>query len=138
VSVQFNSLEGCLQDALETQTAYALSVLHLFKSSFVPTPSNVLADYTAAEADYDNYSAETLTAWFDPLLAPGSGYMITSPLVQFETGVAVTTPNLIGGCYLVDAAGKLRLVVIFTNPVPMQIPGQGIPISLIDLFPTGV
>lgn len=121
------------------QTALALSVLHLFKSSFVPDPSNILADYTAAEADYDAYAAKTLTAWNEPILAPGSGYMILSPLAQFDVGV--TDPavgNVIGGCYLVDAAGKLRLTVIFTQPIPMEMAGQGIPINLTMFFPTGV
>lgn len=139
MSTQFVPLSGCEQNAKERQTAYAVSKLHLFKSSFIPTPSNVLADYTAAEADYDAYAEKTLTAWFNPILAPGSGFMIESPLVQFEVGASTpVTPNLIGGCYLVDAAGKLRATVIFTQPLPMQMAGQGIPISLVDLFPTGV
>lgn len=138
MSTQFVPLAGCLQDATERQTVLALSVLHLFKSSFTPTPSNVKADYTAAEADYDTYAALTLTAWNNPILAPGSGYMIESPLVQFEVGL--TDPvvgNVIGGCWLEDAAGNLRTTIIFTNPIPMQLAGQGIPISIVQVFATG-
>lgn len=89
------------------QAALALSTLHLFQSSYIPTPSNPLADYTAAEADYTAYAAQTFTTWFDAILAPGSGYMILSPAVQFQTGATdPVTPNVIGGCYLVDVARK--------------------------------
>ena len=54
------------------QTALVNSVLHLFKSSFTPTPANVLADYTAAEADYDSYNPITIAAWQNPILATRS------------------------------------------------------------------
>lgn len=138
MSVQFIPLSGCLANATQMQTALAASILHLFQSTFVPTPSNALADYTAAEADYDDYMALEMTAWLDPILAPGSGFMIQSPEVQFAVGdTDPVVGNVIGGCYLVDAAGKLRITVIFTQPIPMQIAYQGIPINLVYLFPTG-
>lgn len=139
MSTQFYPLDGCKLNASERQTAYANSTIHLFQSSFIPTPSNVKADYVAAEADYDAYASKTFTAWLNPILAPGGGYMIESPLVQFEVGA--TDPavgNLIGGCWLQDSAAKIRATVIFTTPLPMQMANQGIPISLVDLFPTGV
>ena len=41
---------------------FAESVLHLFQEGFTPTPSNVLADYTAQEADYDTYEPQTMAA----------------------------------------------------------------------------
>lgn len=137
MSVQFIPLAGCLANALQMQTALAESVLHLFQSTFVPTPSNVLADYTTAEATYTGYTAATMTAWLAPLLAPGTGFMINSPEVQFSTGdTDPDVPNLIGGCYLVDAEGALRLTVIFASPAPFELAYQGIPISLVWLFPT--
>lgn len=138
MSVQFIPLAGCLANALQQQTAFAASVLHLFQSTFVPDPSNPLSDYTAAEATYDTYMAQTMTTWFSPILAPGTGYMINSPEVQFQTGTSdPVVPNSIGGCFLVDSTGKLRVTVIFTNPVPFQLANQGIPINLTYLFPTG-
>ena len=139
MSVQIQPLEGCLASATAMQAALANSVLHLYKSSFNPSPSDPLANFTAAEADYDAYAALTMAAWNDPILSPGSGYMILSPLEQFEVGLTdPTTPNVIGGCYLVDAAGKLRQYVSFTAPIPMQLAGQGIPITLTLPFPTAV
>ena len=139
MSTQFFPVAGCKESATEMQSELANSVLHLFKSELVPDPSTPLSSYTAAEADYDGYAAETLAAWNDPILAPGTGYMIGSPLVQFAAADPFTGDgNTIGGCYLVDAAGKLRMSVIFTAPIPVQMPGQGIPINLVWLFPTGL
>lgn len=138
MSVQFIPLAGCLANALQQQTAFAASLLHLFQSTFMPDPSNVLADYTAAEATYDTYAAIEMTTWFDPILAPGSGFMINSPEVQFSTGdTDPVVTNLIGGCYLVDATGHLRITIIFTAAIPMQLAYQGIPINIVYLFPTG-
>jgi hypothetical protein len=138
VSVQFIPLSGCLANATQQQTAFAASLLHLFQSSFVPTPSNVLADYTAAEADYTGYEALEMTTWNAPILSPGSGFMIQSPEVQFSTGdTTPATGNLIGGCYLVDSTGALRITIIFASPIPMQLAYQGIPINIVYLFPTG-
>lgn len=138
MATPFYPLAGCLKNAQERKTALALSVLHLFKSDLVIDPSTPLSAYTAEEADYDDYAAITLTAWNNPILAPGSGYMIESPYAQFEVGL--TDPvvgNLIGGCYVVDVGGVLRMAVAFDSPIPMQLAGQGIPLQLIDLFPTG-
>lgn len=135
----FYPLAGCLENAKERRTALASSVVHLFKSDLVPTPATPLSEYTANEADYDTYAAITMTAWNDPILAPGSGYMTGSPLVQFAVGASdPTTPNLIGGCYIVDASGDLRQAVVFDQPVPMQVAGQGIPLNFVELFPTGL
>lgn len=138
MSVQFFPVAGCGVTAAAVRAALANSVLHLFKSDLAPNPSTPLADYTAAEADYASYSAITIAAWNAPILAPGTGYMIGSPLVQFAWATAgEDVGNVIGGCYLVDSAGNLRMSVTFTQPIPMQQAGQGIPINLVWLFPTG-
>ena len=139
MSTQFFPLEGALQNATEMRSALANSVLHLFQSTLVPDASTPLADYTAAEATFTNYSAQTFATWNAPILAPGTGYMIGSPLVQFSTGASTpTTTNVIGGAYLVDSGGKLRMTIIFTENVPMQLANQGIPMNLNWLFPTGL
>lgn len=140
MSVSFFPLEGCLASASEMQVALVNSVMHLFKDSLpAPTPSTPLTTYMANEATFTNYSAATVAAWHDPILAPGTGFMIGSPLVQFETGAGpVTTGNNVSGLYLVDAGGDLRLTVIFDQVIPMELPYQGIPINLVWLFPTGV
>lgn len=139
MSVTFFPLEGCLTTATAVRTSLVNSVLHLFKSDFSPEPGDPLSLYTAAEADYAGYAALTFAAWNAPILAPGTGYMIGSPLVQFVwTSGGGDPQNVIGGCYLVDAAGKLRMTIIFTQAIPMQQAGQGIPLNLVWLFPTGL
>ena len=131
-------LAGCQVAAAERQTAYAASVIRLFKDSLVPTPSTTKAELEAAEADYDAYASETITAWNNPILAPGSGYEILSPLVLFEVGaVDPVVGNDIGGFWLEDASGDVRMVGTFDPSLPMQFAGQGIPLTILDIFPTG-
>jgi len=132
-------LSACQKQATERQTAYISSVVSLFQSSIGPiSPSVTKAILEAAEADYDDYAPITITAWEGPILAPGSGYEIIAPLVLFEVGaVDPATPNSIGGFWLEDAAGVVRLVGIFDPALPMQTAGQGIPLNILDLFPTG-
>lgn len=134
----FYTLQSCKAQATERQTEYANSVLHLFQSSLVPTTSTTKVELTAAEADFDDYVTKTLVAWFAPILAPGSGYMIVSPEVQWTCAADQVTGNVIGGAWLEDAGGDVRMVVIFADPVPMELADQGIPLNLADFFPTGV
>lgn len=134
---QWTPLQGCQKDADERQTVYVNSVMHLFKSSLTPTGSTTKAEFQAAEADYDDYAPITMAAWQEPILSPGSGYMIASPLVQFNVGVVdPVVGNVIGGWFMLDAAGTLRLAGTFENPIAMQLAGQGIPMNVYDLFPT--
>ncbi len=134
---QFYTLQSCAAQAEERQTAYENSVVHLGKSSYTPIGTSTKTQLEAAEADYDNYLPITMAAWMDPILSPGSGYMIASPLVQFEVGaVDPVVTNTIGGWYMLDAAGNLRLAGTFESPIPMQLAGQGIPMNIYDIFPT--
>lgn len=138
MATTFYPLNGCKKNASERRTAYANSVLHLFKSDWVPTPSSPDSEYAAHTADYTGYAPVTITTWEDPILAPGSGFMIGSPIVQFEVGSTdPAVANLIGGCYLQDAAGATRIVIVFDAAVPMQFANQGLPINLVDVFPSG-
>jgi hypothetical protein len=141
----FKSLPGCKAAAILNQTALASSVVHLYKQGFNPTPSTPLADYTAQEADYTGYATQTITAFADPILAPGSGYQIQGPLQQFVwTGALPGVSNNIAGAYLVDSGGTLIDVIKFTddsgNPVsiPMGGPDQAVQVAFVELFPTGV
>ena len=134
----FYTLESCRKSATERQTAYAASVLHLFKAPFVPTSSTTKAELTAEECDFDDYTTKALAAWNAPILAPGSGYEIVSPLVQWICTGDQAVPNDVGGVWMEDAGGIVRMVVVFDTPVPMALNDQGIPFNLVDFFPTGV
>ena len=133
-------LAGCRQNALERQAEYANLVVHLYKSTLVPTVATTLAELTAAEADYDGYASETMTAFFDPILAPVSGYLIQSPQVQFAyVDGSGQVSNTIGGAYFVDSGGALRMILALqpAEYIGMAANGDGWTFNIIDVFPTG-
>ncbi len=133
-------LAGCLLNAEERQTAYVNLDVHLYKSDLVPSISTVLADFTANEADFNGYAPETMAAFFDPIFAPVSGYLIQSPQVQFNyvDGVG-SVGNTIGGAYFVDSTGGLRMVLALqpTEYIGFAINGDGWSFNVVDVFPTG-
>lgn len=140
MSKVFYPLSAALVNATERQTAYAGSVLHAYKSSFVPAENSPLADFTAAECDYDGYASQTITAFFDPIFSAQGGYQISSPLFQFAyTDGVGHVGNTVGGLYMVDSGGDLRMVVAFDpgEYVTLAADGQGFDVSLADFFPTG-
>ena len=137
MSTQFFPLEGSATTAAAIRTNLAAGTMHLFKSSLTPDPSTPTADYTTAEADFDGYAPITVAAWNAPILAPGTGYLISTPLMVFAWAHDTDdVGNIIGGCYHLDAASKNRLAVVFDQPIPMQMAGQGIQYYLNWLFPT--
>lgn len=136
----FETLAATIQDATERQTALAMSKVRLYQSTLNPTPSTTAAELAAAEADYSDYTpgGETITAFLAPILNPAGGASISAPTVQFDvTSAAPAVGNLIGGAWLEDAAGKVRLVMPFAAPVPMEVQGQGFPLNVTIGFPTG-
>lgn len=129
--------EGAHANASRQQTFEALSKVRLFQSGMVElSPATVKADLEAAEATFSGYPAGgiAITAFLSPILAPEGGYAIQSPTVQFATDDPTTTPNLIGGFWLESAAGAVILATQFNTPVPMQVPGQGLPVSVRQVF----
>lgn len=136
----FETLAATIQDATERQTVFAASKVRLYKSTLIPTPSTTAADLAAAEADYTDYPAggEAIATWLAPVLNPAGGASIAAPTLQFLVTTAnPPVTNLIGGAWLEDSTGKVRLVMPFAQPVPMEIQGQGIPLNVTFGFPTG-
>jgi hypothetical protein len=137
-AVQGYSMTGALANSEERQTALAGSVVSLFKSTLTPTPATLKAAFEAAECDFDTYVAKTISAWLGPVLAPGTGYQIVSPLLLWAlAGTDPTTPNTVGGWWLEDGAGVVRMFGTFDPFLPMEIAYQSVPLFLYDLFPTG-
>ena len=131
---------GCLKQAGEMQTVLENSKLRLFQSSLNPSPSTLLADYVAAECDYDGYTPGglTVTAFLDPISAPLGGAQIQAPTKQFTyvDGVGHVSNN-VGGWFLCDAAGAVRAVGVLGSPVPMASNGDGLPIDVVLRFGNG-
>jgi len=135
MSTIFFPLEGCLKSATERRTILASSVMKLFQEGFTPVPADPVATYDANEADYSGYVAQTITNWSLPMFAPGGGYMISTPLLQFmfDSGSG-SVANNIAGAWVEDAAGAARQTVIFTDLIPVGADEQGVQFYMVALF----
>jgi len=131
------SLTGAKVEAIDAQSRLALSVLHLFKAGFSPTPTSTLTDFLAQECDYDGYAAKTITAWADPILA-GAAYVTYAPAQTFTwEHVADDVGNQAGGAFLVLATGELYQYTVFDPTRPIQGPDQAIVTTPTDVYPAG-
>jgi len=131
------SLTGAKVEAEAAQTRLVNSVLHLFQAGFSPTPTSTLADFLAAECDYDGYAALTIAAWADPVLA-GAAYATYAPTQTFPwTHVADDVGNQCGGSFLVTAGGVLYQYTVFDPTRPIQGPDQAIITTPTDVYPAG-
>ena len=87
--VQFLSLAGSEVFAAAAQTRNANSVLHLFKSAFVPNPGSTLTDLTANECDFDGYASITLVTWENPVRPwPLEYTLLNSPMSDFARSLS--------------------------------------------------
>lgn len=123
---------GILEKAQNLQTSLAAGKMRLYKDGFLPTVTTVLADLVAEECDFTGYPAggEDVLAWLNPILDPAGGASIESGTVQFEwaTG-APDVANLVGGWFYTTAGGML-IIGTFPVSVPMEGPGQGLPLNV--------
>lgn len=110
--------EAQLAGLTAKRTALALSPLKLFKSSFTPTPTSVVADFDAAEADFTGYASVALS-WSAVGLDANNEYQMISTRAFFQATDAVT-PNEIGGAWLELASGALYEYWVFDAPVDMS------------------
>jgi len=136
----FYSNSATLLNAAEMQTALAASKVRLYKQGFVPTPATTEAELVAEEVAFTGYPAggAAIALWLDPVFSPAGGAMINAPTVQFDMGPApIVDTDIVGGFWLEDAAGDVRLIGQFAAPVPMEVLGQGFPLNIAIGFPTG-
>ena len=129
-----------LVEAAAVQESLAAGKVRLFKAGGVHvTETTVLADLTGEECDYTGYTAGgiAVTAFNDPFVDDdGSGVLLLSPMVQFNTADVTTVGNIVGGAFYVDADGKLRYAVEFQTAKPMTGPGNSIPVVMGERFTT--
>jgi hypothetical protein len=124
---QFLSQAGALLLAQRQQTYLIDSVVHLFQSTFTPAPGNVLADYLAAECDFDGYAPKTIAAWNEIVAAASTAFIVFAPTQTWIWAhVSLDVGNMVGGHFIVSAAGDLVDVVIYDPPIPMQGPFQSV------------
>lgn len=126
---------GALWLAGIVQTALAASEIHLFQSTMAElTPATTLAELQAEEADFTGYAAETIAAWFDPLLNPLGGASIESGLVQFAIAAPYTVPNVVSGWWIEEAGGDLVCAGNFSVDKSLVGAGDGIPMNIELIF----
>lgn len=129
----FYPLSSTQAQAAMQSTRLTGGKVRLWKSGFTPTFSTTIAELNAVEADYDGYPAGgvTLPSFTAPIMSPGQGSYITGPVVQFQfAGGGSNNTNLIGGFYLVAADGTLWVICQFPDPIPMQEPSHGFPVTV--------
>lgn len=131
------SMSGAKLEAEAGVTTLANSVLHAFKSGWVPTPTTQLAEFLSHECDYDGYLPLTIAAWSDPILA-GLAYAIIAPtqifLWEHDT---LDVGNAVGGTFLVTAGGDLYQYTTFDPIRGLSGPDQAIITTPTDVYPAG-
>lgn len=109
---------GKQKELADRLTDVLLGELHLYQSSFIPTEQSLLADFTAAEANFVGYAAHEIVM---SAVAPDSdgGFVSVSNRAFFQATNDVT-PNTIGGAYVTtNAAAALRGFFEFPVPIPL-------------------
>lgn len=106
----------------------------LYKSSFSPSSLSVIADFLAAEADYDGYAGIALATWTPGVDSAGMP-ILSSEEVDFQNTDG-SVPNSLGGVFTTVVVSSGPTVTIgynyypFTSPVTMSAPGQIISASI--------
>lgn len=120
--------EAAVNEATVIQTNLALSKIRLFDGTLVPDVNTTLADLEAAETTLVGYPAGgyPVATFSPPIFISGGGVIIYSVTVNvvYASGPA----QVIGGYWLEDAAGDVRVVVIFDPTRSLSVVGDGFPI----------
>jgi hypothetical protein len=132
----FVSSQQALDAAILAQTQLADSVMHLFQSTFTPTPTTPLSSFQAAEATFDSYAPATIAAWSEIVLA-GAAYALFAPTQTFEWVYVSGINNTIGGYWIQLAGGDLNMFVIFNPGESVAGPYQAIVRTPLQIFPWG-
>lgn len=116
-------------------TSLALSKLRLFKEGLSVTQFTTKAALVAAECDFNGYTSGgyTLTAWTGPVNAPGGGSILTSPMVNVAWANPDDDPvvsNSVGGWWVEDATGNVRVVGTYSPARLAQAVGDGWPVVI--------
>ena len=130
---------GILKKAANLRTSLAGGFMHLFKDGFLPDVTTTVAELTANECDYAGYLAGGIPVvnWLAPLLDPAGGASIESGTIQFAWNTSgEDIGNLVGGWFYTTPLGLL-IVGTFPISIPMEGPGQGIPLSVKLIESTG-
>jgi len=134
------TLEAAMTKGAEIILALALSKMRLFKSGLIISQFTTRAELRANEANFNGYTAGgyPLAAWTGPIFYPAGGVIISSPLVNVAFSGPTVPPvtNSIGGCWVEDASGDVRIVIQFDPTKSLAVLGDGFPavIQIVEAF----
>lgn len=107
--------------------------IHLYQNNYTPGPASVLGDFT--EATFDGYAASDAVVWGTPFTDLLDNAVVAGGSKQF-TSTGATTPNVVYGYYVTDAAGTgYKYAERFDNPV--NIDGAAQAVVVLPLFSFG-
>jgi hypothetical protein len=127
---------GALSRATAVQADLANATMHLFLSTFTPTPTTPLSEFQANECNFDGYTPAAIATWSNPVLA-GTAWAIYAPTQTFRWVFATGITNMVGGYWLQDAGGTLIDYVVFNPAEAAAGTGQAIIRTPIEVFPWG-
>lgn len=114
-AVLVSRLEALVDTAGDLEVVH----VHLYKEQIGPTKATLLAEFLAAEADFDGYAALGPLVWGEVFFDTNGKATVVSDNQQFHMDGA-TTPNTIYGMFATNAAGdELKFSEEFLEPVPM-------------------
>lgn len=101
---------------------------HLYKAAHTPANTDVLATYTAIEANYTGYASQSAGGWSAPI---GSAFPFTilGTSMLFQVGASPSIGNSIYGYYVTDDtnSGALVWAELFSGaPLSMTSAGDAI------------
>ena len=131
------SMQGAYDDAVAGKAAMANCVMKCFQQGFSPTPNSTLADFLAAECDFDGYAPITIATWADPVLS-GVGWSIFAPTQVFRWEHDTDdVGNNVGGFWLTTSGGHLADYTVFDPAVAMTGPGMAVIKTPVQFYPAG-
>lgn len=103
--------------------------VHLYAGSLVPTPQNVIGDFTALECNFTGYVAQTLNIVLASV-NPVRNVRADLAIATFGLSGTTTTQNANG--YWVDAGASPDWIIAerFPQPMPFANPGDFLDLSL--------
>jgi hypothetical protein len=124
--------EAILTALTTTGGGWVGAKLHLYTNNLLPTPANILTDFT--EADFTGYAASAAITWSTPGYLPDGTAVVTGDAKTFQVGSTPTVLNTCYGWYITNGAGTALITSrAFDSPVVLS--GAGQIIVVLPVYP---
>lgn len=105
----------------------------LFTADVDPTEGDSSADYTAAEADFDDYARLALTGW-TAAAANGARQQTNADVVSFACALDQSTPNDVYGWFVIDETDATVILAQRFPGAPLRMEFAGDTIEFIPFL----